>query len=127
MKEYTVRVYDERTEWQMKGKLHREDGPALEWANGTKEWYENGQRHRTDGPALERASGCKAWWENGKLHRTDGPAFEGANGTKEWYFNGKPVTEQEHKELTQRHTIVIDGKEIHLSHESYQALKKSLT
>ena len=30
--------------------LHRDDGPAVEFANGHKEWYQNGQRHRTDRP-----------------------------------------------------------------------------
>ena len=25
----------------MNDKLHREDGPAIEWANGDKEWYLN--------------------------------------------------------------------------------------
>ena len=24
------------------GQRHREDGPAVEWSNGTKEWYING-------------------------------------------------------------------------------------
>ena len=27
--------------WCLNGKLHREDGPAIEWANGDKEWYLN--------------------------------------------------------------------------------------
>ena len=27
----------------MNGKLHREDGPAIEWANGDKEWWLNGE------------------------------------------------------------------------------------
>lgn len=26
------------------GKLHREDGPAIEWDNGDKEWWVNGER-----------------------------------------------------------------------------------
>jgi hypothetical protein len=25
-------------------KLHRDDGPAVEWANGDKEWWLNGKR-----------------------------------------------------------------------------------
>jgi len=33
------------------GQLHREDGPAIEWADGVKEWYWAGQRHREDGIA----------------------------------------------------------------------------
>jgi hypothetical protein len=28
------------------GKLHREDGPAAEYGDGTKEWWINGKRHR---------------------------------------------------------------------------------
>ena len=29
-------------EWRINGKLHREDGPAIEFANGNKEWYYKG-------------------------------------------------------------------------------------
>ena len=32
-------------EWWLNGKLHREDGPAIEWADGSKEWYLNGKLH----------------------------------------------------------------------------------
>ena len=48
------------------GDLHREDGPALEWATGRKEWYLNGNRHRPDGPAVEYLNGGKEWYLNGK-------------------------------------------------------------
>jgi hypothetical protein len=44
--------------------LHREDGPAIEWANGDKYWYTYGKLHRLDGPAIEYANGCKEWWIN---------------------------------------------------------------
>jgi hypothetical protein len=27
----------------LKGEYHREDGPAIEWANGNKSWYLNGE------------------------------------------------------------------------------------
>jgi len=44
MKEYTVKVYDNGTKtWYMNGKRHREDGPAIEEADGSKEWYINGE------------------------------------------------------------------------------------
>ena len=44
-KEYIVRKYMDRTEWMDKeGRVHREDGPAIEWANGNKEWYMNGKQ-----------------------------------------------------------------------------------
>ena len=28
--------------------LHREDGPAVEWFEGSKYWYINGKRHREE-------------------------------------------------------------------------------
>ena len=78
----TVWYYDE------KGDLHREDGPALERADGAKAWYRNGKRHREDGPAIEDADGTKVWYRNGERHREDGPAIEYPNGTTMWYRNG---------------------------------------
>ncbi len=45
--------------------LHREDGPAVEWWDGSKEWRINGKRHREDGPAAEYADGSKFWYLNG--------------------------------------------------------------
>jgi len=41
---------------------HREDGPAIEWNNGTKHWYQNGELHRVDGPAVEYWNGDKEYW-----------------------------------------------------------------
>jgi len=51
--------------------------------DGTKEWYRNGKLHREDGPAIEYNYGTKYWYRNGKLHREDGPAIEDSDGTKE--------------------------------------------
>ena len=40
---YNVNVYDDGGKrWYLNGKLHREDGPAIE-NNGYKEWYLNGE------------------------------------------------------------------------------------
>ena len=61
MKEYTVKVYEDKTEWYLNDKRHREDGPAIEWVNGSKQWYLNDKRHRVDGPAYEWADGSKSW------------------------------------------------------------------
>lgn len=45
MIEYTVKVYTNGTTfWYLNGKLHREDGPASEWADGTTYWYLNGEQ-----------------------------------------------------------------------------------
>ena len=58
---------------------------------GNKRWYLNGKLHREDGPAFEGADGTKHWYLNGKLHREDGPAIEYADGDKCWYLNGKQL------------------------------------
>ena len=92
------------TRWYKDAKckvLHREDGPAIEYADGSKCWYKNSQRHRTDGPAAEWADGTTGWYQNGHLHRTDGPAIERADGTKHWCINGKQMTEAEFLAATQ--------------------------
>jgi hypothetical protein len=53
--------------WHLNDKLHREEGPTIEYSDGRKWWYLNGKPHRTDGPAIERADGRKEWYMNGKL------------------------------------------------------------
>ena len=75
--------------WYLNGIPHREDGPAVEMADGTQIWCFKGNYHRLDGPAVEMADGSKEWWINGKIHREDGPAIIGADGDKEWWINGK--------------------------------------
>jgi len=77
MIEYNVKVFDNKTEWHLNNKLHREDGPAIELANGGKWWYLNGE----------------------KL-------------TKEEFINRNS------------YKLVIDGKELTLSHNSFNELKK---
>lgn len=45
MIKYTVKVYDDGTKfWFLNGKLHREDDPAIEWANGSKSWWLYGKQ-----------------------------------------------------------------------------------
>jgi len=75
--------------WYLNGKLYREDNRAFELADASKHWYLNGKLHREDGPAIECADGSKYWYLNGKRHREDGPAFEWSDGSKSWYLNGK--------------------------------------
>jgi len=52
--------------WYLNNDLHREDGPAVEWANGDKSWYFHSKLHRLDGPAIEYANGSKSWWYHGE-------------------------------------------------------------
>jgi len=86
---YDIRIDLFRTKHYYVDKvLHREDGPAIEFANGEKWWYKNGKLHRDDGPAIEDPAGTKCWYKNGKCHREEGPAVEVYNGSKYWHFNG---------------------------------------
>lgn len=51
------------------GQLHRLNGPAVVWLDGTKLWYVDGQLHRDGGPAVTHPSGSTEFWEHGQ--RTD--------------------------------------------------------
>ena len=55
-----------------------------------------GQTHREDGPAYEYATGTKVWYLNGDMHREDGPAFEEANGYKRYYLNDGAYSEEDY-------------------------------
>jgi hypothetical protein len=57
---------DDNKFYYLNDKLNREDGPAIESANGSKKWYINGKRHREDGPAVEHSHGSKYWYLNGQ-------------------------------------------------------------
>ena len=68
MKEYKVEVSEYSTKWfNLDGKLHREDGPAVECSNGDKYYFINDLRHREDGPAVELANGDKFYYIKDKL------------------------------------------------------------
>ena len=82
-----INEYGDVFYYNEKNESHREDGPAVEYANGYKAWYRNGKLHREDGPAVEYANGNKYWYKNGKLHREDGLAIEYANGKVRYYYN----------------------------------------
>jgi len=71
---------------------------------GTTRWYKDAKCevfHRENGPAVEYADGTKLWLHNGNRHRDNGPAFEFANGEKRWYLNGVQLTEAEFLATTQ--------------------------
>ena len=72
--------------------------------NGNYHWHKDAKckvLHREDGPAVEYASGAKSWYQNNTLHRIDGPAVERADGVKEWWINDKKLTEAEFLAATQ--------------------------
>jgi hypothetical protein len=85
----------ERTEdgvfYYLNDELHRIDGPAEDYFDGTKYWWLNGKLHRIGGPAIEYFDGTKYWIQNGKFHRLDGPAVEWSYEHKEWYYEDKNI------------------------------------
>jgi hypothetical protein len=78
-------------EYYKNGLLHRENGPAIIYADGRKKWYQNGHLHRLDGPASEWPKFYREWYQTGLLHRTDGPAIEYYNSRTRNYKNGEKV------------------------------------
>ena len=66
---------------------------------GSKHWRLNGTRHREDGPAVEWADGSQFWFLNDKSHRLDGPARLWASGSKQWFLNDIEVTEHDFNEV----------------------------
>ena len=89
---------DKTRYWYKDGKIHREDGPAVEYEDGAEFWWFEGKRHREGGPAVEKSNGYKEWYMNGLLHREDGPACEYPGGTKHWYLEGQEYSEKEFNE-----------------------------
>jgi hypothetical protein len=91
---FTIDDYGSKQWRNDKGQFHREDGPAIEYKDGSKAWWINGYLHREDGPAYEGSDGYKEWCINGKSHRLDGPAVRRSDGRKAWWINGEQCSEQ---------------------------------
>ena len=78
--------------------------------DGNRRWYKNGKLHREDGPAVEWA-GSKYWYKDDKLHRENGPACEYASGSKYWwYFGHKAKSEEQFYDLRWRTEILLKEK-----------------
>jgi hypothetical protein len=77
---------NESASYFLNGRLHREDGPAIEYNNGDKFWCLNGRLHREDGPAIEYSNGDKYWYNFGFINRLNGPAIECHNGELGYYI-----------------------------------------
>ena len=77
MKTYKVTVEYGTTKWYdfESGKLHREDGPACEYANGSKYWYLNDvhltEQQWKDQTQSKQASSCE-----GKTVTIDGQTYK---------------------------------------------------
>jgi hypothetical protein len=80
------------------GLLHKEDGPAIIWNDGSVEWFFDGRRHREDGPALILNNKSEFWYNRDRLHRMDGPSIIWNDGESSYYYFGEECTEKEYNE-----------------------------
>lgn len=73
MKEYIVKTYSDRIEYYNHNNLlHRLDGPAIIWKDGTQKWYYLGEVHSIAGPAVIKNDGTVEYWiRNNKLSYHD--------------------------------------------------------
>jgi hypothetical protein len=72
----------------------------LESELGTKYYHdENGKLHRQNGAAIEYVNGSKTWYRHGLLHREDGPAIDRSDGYKKWFIYGKEIECSSQKEF----------------------------
>lgn len=77
------------------GSFHKEDGPAIEYPDGSKLYFQHGKLHREDGPAEEWINGTKVYHVKGACHRLDGPAVVWADGKEEYWINDEQLSEKE--------------------------------
>ena len=68
-------------------------------SSGNKFWYKNDKLHREDGPAIEYVSGHKHWFIEDMWHREDGPAIEWPNGDFYWFIDGKEIEVSSNEEF----------------------------
>jgi hypothetical protein len=68
--------------------------------DGTKRWRnKDGHLHREDGPAIVYKDGTQFWWLNDKLHREDGPAVIFPDGGEYFYLIDKRYTEDAYRTI----------------------------
>lgn len=75
------------------------------YSNGfiSREHYLHGRLHRLDGPAIQYGHSLEEWYFEGKLHRTDGPAiYYRETGDAHFYVLGTRVTAGWFKEFSDK-------------------------
>ena len=82
---YKIHIASDRRFWWYKDKLHRENGPAVEYVSGLSSWYNGGKLHREDGPAVNF----------NREKQEPNPNFRSSFKDKLWYIKGEFLTEAE--------------------------------
>jgi hypothetical protein len=129
-----------------RGRLHREDGPAVMYGgrhlvvrlgvSGYYEsvrlrgpvnlWFRSGQLHREGGPAIQDIDRSEIWYVAGKLHRTDGPAIISRHSGMQWWCldgevhrDGAPAIQNEYDAIEWDNWVFGTGAEIWFKHASF--------
>jgi len=106
----------------MKSKIYKVEF----FEDGTTYWTVNGKRHREDGPAVKWANGTERYYLNDKCHREDGPAVKYPNGKVEYWLDGKRYTKEKFdKEIANRKqkTLPCENKEVMIDGVKYKLVK----
>lgn len=82
---------------------HHKDGGGYEC------WLSDGRLHREDGPASIFPDGTKSWYNEGILSRFCGPAIEWPNGKTYWIIQGKEIDSEIYKNFLLDNGIDIDN------------------
>ncbi len=98
------------TAWWQDGRLHSDNGPAIQYWNNNgvlieERWYQRGIVHRDDGPAGIHWDDdgillYEEWYQRGRRHRVNGPSFRrwdrsGALNMECWFQNDRALTVEE--------------------------------
>lgn len=107
---YDETIYDPKSKttlYLLEGDLHRVDGPAKVYGDGTEEFYFEGARHRDHGlPAVISSTGELEYHVHGVLHRDgDLPALVDPEGDEEYWVEGK-----RHRDGGRPAVVGIDGR-----------------
>jgi len=106
---YTVTGKYQLPKTMYRNELHRLDGHAILWSDGSKEWYKNGKRHRINGPAVDLNNGRKDWYINGIHHNLSGPAVIWRE-KYEYFINGEKLNKKEVENWIKENNIDLNKK-----------------
>ena len=107
---YQVEVFEDGTTyWTVNRKFHREDGPAVKWANGSEKYYLNDKLHREDGPAVKLANGTEEYWLNNKKY------------SKEDF--DKEISKRKNKVKKIKKSLACENKEVMIDGVKYRLTK----
>ena len=67
------------------GHIHREDGPAVIYDDGSVEYWQHGRLHRIGGPAIDYPDTFRKWYQDNNLY----------NNSREWWVDNYRIFSKE--------------------------------